>query len=88
MKAWRAANGYFLLIHKKFGTLLFYNKLKQTIMVKQTFPTSPEKLNPLFQQHILNGRVHVRDYAFYMRKLVLMQQQKGTNGKKEKGCTA
>jgi hypothetical protein len=51
-------------------------------MVKQTFPTSPEKLNPLFQQHILNGRVHVRDYAFYMKKLAFMDQpQKNTPGK-------
>lgn len=54
-------------------------------MVKQTFPTKPEKLNPLFQQHILNGRVHVRDYAFYMRRFVLMQKQKESNGKREEG---
>ena len=52
-------------------------------MVKQIFSSTPEKLNPLFQQHILNGRVHIRDYAFYMRKLVHMQQQKGNPGKKE-----
>ena len=54
-------------------------------MVKQTFSTSPEKLNPLFQQHIFNGRVHVRDYAFYMRKLAFIeQQQKNTTpGKKD-----
>lgn len=56
-------------------------------MVKQTFSTAPEKLNPLFQQYILNGRVHVRDYAFYMRKLAFMQQQQQKNmpGKKEGG---
>lgn len=54
-------------------------------MIKQTFSSSPEKLNPLFQQRILNGRVHVRDYAFYMRKLAFMEhQQKSTMpGKKE-----
>ena len=53
-------------------------------MAKQTFSTSPEKLNPLFQQHVLNGRVHVRDYAFYMKKLAFMeQQQKSTHGKQD-----
>ena len=52
-------------------------------MVKQLFSTSPDKLNSLFQQHTLNGRVHVRDYAFYMRKLAFMQQQKNTAEKKD-----
>ena len=44
-------------------------------MVKQLFSTAPGKLNPLFQQLVMNGRVHIRDYAFYMRKLAFMQQQ-------------
>lgn len=52
-------------------------------MVKQLFSVMPDKQNPLFQQHCLQGRVHVRDYAFYMRKLAFMQQQKNTTDKKE-----
>ena len=52
-------------------------------MVKQLFSTSPDKLNSLFQQHMLNGRVHVRDYAFYMRKLTFMQSTKNTTNKKD-----
>ncbi len=51
-------------------------------MVKQLFSASPDKLNTLFQQQVLNGRVHVRDYSFYMRKLAFMQQQKKTTEKK------
>ena len=56
-------------------------------MVKQQLLTSPDKLNSLFQQHMLNGRVHVRDYAFYMRKLAFMQQQKNTTEKKVGNCS-
>lgn len=53
-------------------------------MIKQTYYVSPDKVNPLFQQHGLQGRVHVRDYAFYMRKLAFMQQpQKATSEKKD-----
>jgi hypothetical protein len=52
-------------------------------MVKQLFSASPDKLNPLFQHHVMNGRVHVRDYAFYMRKLAFMEQQKKTTEKKD-----
>ena len=52
-------------------------------MVKQLFSVSPDKQKPLFQQHCLQGRVHVRDYAFYMRKLAFMQLQKNTTGKKD-----
>ena len=53
-------------------------------MIKQTYYVSQDKQNPLFQQHCLQGRVHTRDYAFYMRKLTFMQQQqKNTTEKKE-----
>ena len=52
-------------------------------MIKQIFSASPDKLNPLFQQHLMNGRVHARDYAFYIRKLAFMQQQKDTAEKKD-----
>ena len=45
-------------------------------MIKHVYFVSPDKANPLFQLHYLQGRVHVRDYAFYMRKLTFMQQQK------------
>ena len=45
-------------------------------MIKYSYYVSPDKQNPLFQQHCLQGRVHARDYAFYMRKLSFMQQQK------------
>lgn len=48
---------------------------KTTIMVKHSLSSSQDKLNPLFQHHYLQGRVHARDYAFYMRKLSFMQQQ-------------
>ena len=51
-------------------------------MTKHSFNASADKLNPLFQQHFLPGRVHTRDYAFYMRKLAFMQQQKGAPEKK------
>ena len=56
-------------------------------MVKQIFSATPDKLNSLFQHHVLNGRVHVRDYAFYMRKLAFMQQQKNTAEKKDENCS-
>ncbi len=52
-------------------------------MVKQIFSTSAGIMNPLFQQHCLQGRVHVRDYAFYMRKLGFIQQQKNIIEKRE-----
>lgn len=52
-------------------------------MIKHTYYVSPDKQNPLFQQHYLQGRVHVRDYAFYMRKLAFMQEQTGTPEKKD-----
>lgn len=52
-------------------------------MVKQLFSASPDKMNPLFQLHVMNGRVHVRDYAFYMRKLAFMEQQKKIAEKKD-----
>ena len=45
-------------------------------MIKHSLYTSQDKLNPLFQQHYLQGRVHARDYAFYMRKLAFMHQHK------------
>jgi hypothetical protein len=52
-------------------------------MIKQIFYVSPDKQNPLFQQHYLQGRIHARDYAFYMRKLAFMQQQKAAPEKKD-----
>jgi hypothetical protein len=53
-------------------------------MIKQPYYVSPDKQNPFFQQHFLQGRVHTRDYAFYMRKLAFMrQQQKGAPEKKD-----
>ncbi len=52
-------------------------------MIKYTYYVSADKQNPLFQQHYLQGRVHVRDYAFYMRKLAFMQQQKVASEKKD-----
>ena len=56
-------------------------------MIKHTYYVSPDKQNPLFKQHYLQGRVHVRDYAFYMRKLAFMQEQKGTPEKKDDNRT-
>ena len=54
-------------------------------MIKQTYYVSPDNQNPLFQLHFFQGRVHTRDYAFYMRKLAFMQQQqKGATEKKDK----
>ena len=53
-------------------------------MIKHSLYPSQDKLNPLFQHTSLQGRVHVRDYAFYMRKLAFMQQQqKGVHEKKD-----
>lgn len=53
-------------------------------MIKYSYYVSPDKQNSLFQQHSLQGSVHARDYAFYMRKLAFMQQQKqATPEKKE-----
>ncbi len=45
-------------------------------MIKLSYYVSADKQNPLFQQYYLQGRVHTRDYAFYMRKLAFMQQHK------------
>ena len=56
-------------------------------MIKHTYYVSPDKQNPLFQQPCLQGRVHVRDYAFYMRKLAFMQEQKSTTEKKDDNRT-
>ena len=54
------------------------------MMIKYSYYVSPDKQNSLFQQHHLPGRIHARDYGFYMRKLAFMQQQKqATSGKKE-----
>lgn len=52
-------------------------------MMKHIYVVTPDKQNPLFQLHYLRGRIHVRDYAFYMRKLAFMQQQKNTAEKKD-----
>lgn len=53
-------------------------------MTKHSYYVSPDKQNPLIQQHSVFGRIHTRDYAFYMRKLAFMQQQqKSTVDKKE-----
>lgn len=45
-------------------------------MIKYSYYVSADKQNPLFQQHYLQGRVHARDYAFYMRKLAFMEPHK------------
>jgi hypothetical protein len=52
-------------------------------MIKHSYPVPGEKQNPLFQQYYLQGRIHARDYAFYMRKLSFMQQQKPADKKEE-----
>jgi hypothetical protein len=53
-------------------------------MIKHSYNVSPDKQNPLIQQHPVFGRIHTRDYAFYMRKLAFMQQpQKGASEKKD-----
>jgi hypothetical protein len=53
-------------------------------MIKHTYAVASDKQNPLFQLHYLRGRIHIRDYAFYMRKLAFMQQQKNTPEKKDR----
>jgi hypothetical protein len=45
-------------------------------MTKHSFYASSDKLNPLFQQHLPQGRVQARDYAFFMKKYSFMQQHK------------
>ncbi len=67
---------------EKFGTILLYN-IKKTIMIKYSYYVSPDKQSSLFQQHNLQGRVHARDYGFYMRKLAFMEQQKQTTPEKK-----
>lgn len=52
-------------------------------MIKHSLCPSQDKLNPLFQQHYLQGRVHARDYAFYMRKLAFTQNKQSAPDKKE-----
>jgi len=52
-------------------------------MIKHSYYAPAGKQNPLFQQHYLQGRVHIRDHAFYMRKLAFMQQQKTATEKKD-----
>ena len=52
-------------------------------MIKHSLYPSQDKLNPLFQHTSLQGRVHVRDYAFYMRKLAFMQQHKQAETEKK-----
>lgn len=52
-------------------------------MIKHTYVVASDKQNPLFQLHYQWGRIHVRDYAFYMRKLAFLQHQKNTPKKKD-----
>ncbi len=52
-------------------------------MIKYTLCPSQVKLDLFFQQHPLQGRVHARDYAFYMRKLAFMQTHKQSASEKK-----
>ncbi len=52
-------------------------------MIKLSYSVLPDKQNPLLQPHSIFGRVHTRDYAFYMRKLAFMQQQQKTTTEKK-----
>ena len=52
-------------------------------MIKLSYYVSSDKQNPLFQKHCLQDRIHVRDYAFYMRKLAFMQQHKQVTAEKK-----
>lgn len=57
-------------------------------MTKHSF-YADDKLNPLFQQHMPQGRVQARDFAFFMKKYSFMQQaakQKLQAKKEEGGC--
>jgi hypothetical protein len=51
-------------------------------MIKHVYVVASDNQNPLFQLHYLRGRIHIRDYAFYMRKLAFIQFQKNTPEKK------
>ena len=53
-------------------------------MQKNSIHKTGNKLNPLFQQYLLQSRVHTRDYAFFLRKFTFMQQAAGA--KKEESC--
>ena len=56
-------------------------------MTKLSFYASADKLNPLFQQHLPQGRMQARDYAFFMKKYSFMQQHKqSASEKKEETC--
>ena len=52
-------------------------------MIKLSYSVLPDKQNPLLQTHSIFGRVHTRDYAFYMRKLAFMQQQQKATPEKK-----
>ena len=57
-------------------------------MTKHLFYTE-NKLNPLFQQHMPQGRMQARDFAFFMKKYSFMQQatkQKLQAKKDNGGC--
>lgn len=51
-------------------------------MIKYSYNLTTDKQNPLVQQHPVFGRIHTRDYAFYMRKLAFMQQKQKNNPEK------
>ena len=48
--------------------------VKTSTMQRNSIYTTANKLNPLFQQQQPQGRVQVRDIAFYMKKYAFMQQ--------------
>lgn len=52
-------------------------------MIKHSFYAPADKLNPLFQQYLPQGRVQARDHAFFVRKYAFMQQHIQHTPKKE-----
>jgi len=53
-------------------------------MTKYSFNALDDRLNPLFQQHLPQGRVQALDQAFFMRKNAFMHLHKlQTSNKKE-----
>jgi hypothetical protein len=54
-------------------------------MTKRSFYAPADKLNPLFQQHLPQGRVQARDYAFFMKKFSFMQLHKQIAPEKKEG---
>ena len=52
-------------------------------MIKLSYCIPADKQNLNFQQQSVFGRIHTRDYAFYMRKFAFMQQQQKPNADKK-----